>query len=44
VFGYLTRTGIEPRYVLQQMWSAPPSDMTTVNGQDEDLCQAHITT
>ena len=44
VFGYLTRMGIEPRYVLQKMWSAPPSGMTNVDGQDEDLCQANITT
>lgn len=44
VFGYLTGMGIEPRYVLQKMWSAPPSGMTTVDGQDEDLCQANITT
>jgi len=44
VFGYLTSMGIEPRYVLQKMWSAPPSGMTNVDGQDEDLCQANITT
>lgn len=44
VFGYLSHMGIEPRYVLQKMWSAPPSGMTSVSGQDDDLCKANITT
>lgn len=44
IVGYLTSMGVEPRYVLQKMWSAPPSGMTNVDGQDEDLCQANITT
>lgn len=44
VFGYLTRMGIEPRYVLQKMWSAPPSSMTNVDGEDYDLCRVNITT
>lgn len=44
VFSYLVRMGIEPRYVLQKMWSAPPSEMTNVDGEDYDLCRANITT
>ncbi|MCA0324369.1 MAG: hypothetical protein LCH89_02010 [Proteobacteria bacterium] len=44
VFGYLVRMGIEPRYVLQNMWSAPPSGMTNVDGDDTALCDANITT
>lgn len=44
VFGYLMRMGIEPRYVLQKMWSAPPTGMTNVEGDDTALCDANITT
>ncbi|NCT87033.1 hypothetical protein GXB84_06775 [Stenotrophomonas acidaminiphila] len=44
IFGYLMRMGIEPRYVLQKMWSAPPEGMTNVDGEDDDLCRASITT
>lgn len=44
VFGYLMRMGIEPRYVLQKIWSAPPTGMTNVDGEDYDLCRANITT
>ena len=41
---YLVRMGIEPRYVLQKMWSAPPQDMANVDGYSEELCNANITT
>lgn len=44
VYGYLTRMGVEPRYVLQKMWSAPPAGMTNVDGDDTALCEANITT
>lgn len=44
VFGYLMRMGIEPRYVLHKMWSAPPEGMTNVDGEDYDLCRSNITT
>lgn len=36
--------GIEPRYVLQNMWSAPPAGMISVDEHDEDPCQVNITT
>lgn len=44
VYTYLVRMDIEPRYVLQKMWSAPPQDMTNVNGYSDELCDANITT
>ena len=44
IFHYLARMGVEPRFVLQQMWSAPPHGMTDVNGSDDALCTANITT
>jgi hypothetical protein len=44
VFGYLVRMGIDPHYVIQKMWSAPPTGMTNVDGDDTALCDANITT
>ena len=44
IFTYLVRMGIEPRYVLQKMWSAPPQGMTNVDGYSDELCEANITT
>lgn len=44
VFGYLARMGIEPRYVIQKMWSTPPAGMNNVDGDDTALCDANITT
>lgn len=44
VFGYLVRMGIEPHYVIKKMWSAPPTEMTSVDGDDTALCDANITT
>ena len=44
IFNYLTRMGIEPRFVLQKMWSAPPQGMTNMDGYDDALCEANITT
>ena len=44
IFTYLVGMGIEPRYVLQKMWSAPPQGMTNVDGYSDELCEANITT
>lgn len=44
IFHYLARMGVDPRFVLQQMWSAPPHGMTDVNGSDDALCAANIAT
>lgn len=41
---YLFRMDIDARIVLSLMWSAPPQGMTTVDGFDETLCRARITT
>ena len=44
IYTYLVRMDIDPRYVLQKMWSAPPQDMANVNGYSDELCDANITT
>lgn len=41
---YLVQMGVKPTYVLLKMWSAPPEGMTNVEGSDEALCDANITT
>ena len=44
IYTYLVRMDIEPRYVLQKMWSAPPQEMTNVDGYSEELCNTNIVT
>lgn len=44
IYNYLVRMDIEPSYVLQKMWSAPPQGMANVDGYSEELCNANITT
>ena len=44
VVSYLISMDIEPRYVIQKMWSASPQQMTEIDGRDEELCKANIIT
>jgi hypothetical protein len=44
IFLYLTRMDIDATYVVNQMWSAAPSEMTMVDGYDDALCDANIAT
>lgn len=44
IYQYLVRMDVEPRYVIQKMWSAPPHDMALVEGGDEDPCTANVFT
>lgn len=44
IYKYLVAMDIEPRYVIQKMWSAPPNDMALVEGGDEAPCTANVFT
>lgn len=44
VYRYLVAMDIEPRYVIQKMWSAAPSDMAIVEPGDEAPCKANVFT
>lgn len=44
IFDYTTEMGVDPRYVLQRMWSSPPDGMTMVEGREDELCDARIIT
>ncbi|WNV16804.1 hypothetical protein [Stenotrophomonas maltophilia] len=44
IFNYTSEMGVDPTYVLKRMWSSPPSGMTMVEGQEDELCDARIIT
>lgn len=44
IYQYLLAMGIEPRYVIQKMWSAPPTGMAIVERGDEAPCTANVFT
>lgn len=44
VYRYLIVMDIEPRYVIQKMWSAAPSEMALVEPGDEAPCKANVFT
>lgn len=44
IFKYLMVMGVEPQFVIEQMWSSPPQNMTQINGSDESLCNANVVT
>lgn len=44
IYQYLVLMDIEPRYVIEKMWSAPPSDMAVIEGGDEAPCRANVYT
>lgn len=44
IYQYLVRMDIEPRYVIQKMWSAPPSEMALIEPGDEEPCKANVFT
>ncbi|WP_303749370.1 COG3904 family protein [Stenotrophomonas pigmentata] len=44
IYQYLVVMDVEPRYVIQKMWSAPPNDMAIVEPGDESPCNASVFT
>ena len=44
IYAYLISMDIEPRYVIRNMWSAPPQDMKIIDGYEDELCEANIFT
>ena len=44
IYQYVVRMGVDPGFVLTSMWSAPPTTMNEVSGNDERLCKARVAT
>lgn len=41
---YMARMDIDPRPVILNMWKSEPHEMTRIAGDDDELCEANITT
>jgi hypothetical protein len=44
IYQYVGRMGVDPQFVLTSMWSAPPTAMNEISGNDERLCKARVAT